>query len=317
MTAHSSGSGSSWNETLDVDQPHGLDYQEWNDIRIGIRKRMAQEHASFADSTVGGIHAPGETAIMGMEDGTPANTTSRGRGIVWDTSSRLWCNTSTAGVSTAYSPCVLSIHPDKQWGGGDVTWVGAHEFDSSVDITGNTTIHGALLVEGSSDFSDVYVDGDISIKGSAKVATDLSLTGDLAVDGTSNFTGDVALAADISVDGTAVFGAKIVAEGDASGNPFPSAWGHADWSTGTLHAGLNVGSVDWTKVGVACVSFTNNLPSGNYAVVLTLSEFTGGAGVDDIIKCVSQGTTGFRAQQTTGAGTLIDDCSEFNFIVFG
>jgi hypothetical protein len=93
MTAHSSGSGSSWNETLDVDQPHGLDYQEWNDIRIGIRKRMAQEHASFADSTVGGVHKPGEVATLLITDGTgdgDMTTDTRGRGILWDNSPRLY-----------------------------------------------------------------------------------------------------------------------------------------------------------------------------------------------------------------------------------
>jgi hypothetical protein len=177
MTAHSSGTGSSWNETLDVDQPHGLDYREWNDIRIGTRKRMAQEHESFADSTAGGVHMPGETAIMGMEDGTPANTTSRGRGVVWDTSSRLWCNTSVAGVSTAYSPCILSIHPDKQWGGGDITWAGAHEFDASIDVTGNLFVHGSIAAEASADFSDVAATGDVSIDGTLAMQNTV-LTGD-------------------------------------------------------------------------------------------------------------------------------------------
>jgi cytoskeletal protein CcmA (bactofilin family) len=261
MTAHSSGSGSSWNETLDVDQPHGLDYQEWNDIRIGIRKRMAQEHASFADSTVGGIHAPGETAIMGMEDGTPANTTSRGRGIVWDTSSRLWCNTSTAGVSTAYSPCVLSIHPDKQWGGGDVTWVGAHEFDSSVDISGNTTIEGALSVDNSSDFSDVFIEGD------------LTLAGKFVIDGSADFS-DVYVEGDLSVDGVLKVDGTASEFGETAGIGLfydPTDYANAaSKESSTLGNGMIIKCGNHTHAAdITTVTFGTAFPNGVVSVTLT------------------------------------------------
>ncbi len=171
MTAHSSGTGTSWNETLDVDQPHGLDFQEWNDIRIGIRKRESQEHAIYADNTIGGIHKPGGSAILAINDGTPgaADGTYRGHGLVWDNSSRLWCSTAVAGATASGDQTVVLLHPDKQWGGQDITWTGAHEFDASIDISGNVTIEGALRLDGSADFSDVFVEGDISVKGVLKV----------------------------------------------------------------------------------------------------------------------------------------------------
>ncbi len=99
---------------------------------------------------------------------------------------------------------MLLLHPDKQWAGGDVTWQGAHEFDASVDISGNVgmdgdlTIDGKIAVDSSADFSDVFVEGDISVAGSLAVATDFTLTGDMAVDGTVNFGGVVSFGADIS-----------------------------------------------------------------------------------------------------------------------
>jgi hypothetical protein len=193
MTAHSSGTGSSWNETLDVDQPHGLDYQEWNDVRIGDRKRMSQEHSTYADNTAGGIHKPGGSAILAMEDGTAtivADGTLRARGIAWDLSSRLWCATATAGASTTGDWTLLTMHPDKQWGGQDVTWTGAHEFDASVDISGNVamdgdlTVDGKLLVDNSADFSDVAVTGDMSIDSTLSVGGDAAFVSDVSIDGT-------------------------------------------------------------------------------------------------------------------------------------
>jgi cytoskeletal protein CcmA (bactofilin family) len=102
---------------------------------------------------------------------------------------------------------LVKLHPDLQWAGQDVTWAGAHEFDASVDITGNVgmdgdlTVDGKLAVDSSCDLSDVYVDGDISVKGSLKVAVDFSLSGDMAVDGTSNLTGAVRIGGDLTVNG--------------------------------------------------------------------------------------------------------------------
>lgn len=198
MTAHSTGTGSGWNETLDVDQPHGLDYREWNDIRIGDRKRMAQEHSTYADNTVGGIHKPGGSAILGMEDGTAtivADGTLRARGVVWDLSSRLWCATANAGVSTTGDWTLLKLHPDKQWAGQDITWTGGQQFDASVDIFGqldasNANFDGSVDVSGALDCSVLDVDASAAIGGNTSLAADLSVDGTTALQNTV-ITGDV------------------------------------------------------------------------------------------------------------------------------
>ncbi len=210
MGIHASGDGAAWDslENLDVDQPHGLDYRESVHLAKAVRKRLDQEHTTFADSTAGGIHMPGGVAVLGMEltdDGgditavVVGDGTYRARGLVWawdgSADARLWCSTKAAGNSTTGDWTLLALHPDKQWGGRDVTWSGAHEFDSSVDIT------GPLWVDSSSCFSDVQISGDLTVAGIIKTATDISVSGDIAVDGTSNFTGDIACAADISATG--------------------------------------------------------------------------------------------------------------------
>jgi len=210
MSIHPDGTGTGWTnvEAVDVNQPHGKDYLYSQHIAKGVRKRMNQEHSTFADATVGGIHTPGGCAVLGMEitDDCTApvvgDGTYRGHGLLWslskDTSNFgvLWCSTKAAGSSTTGDWTVLKMHPDLQWSGQDVTWAGAHEFDASVDISGNVamdgdlTIDGVLKVDSSCEISDVYINGDISMTGSIKVATDVSITGDMAIDGTSNFYGE-------------------------------------------------------------------------------------------------------------------------------
>jgi hypothetical protein len=172
MTAHSDGNGSSWNETLDVDQPHGLDYQEFNDFRIGVRLRMASGHTDFADNTVGGIHKPGGAGILGMEitdaggDITApivSDGTYQGRGLVWawdgSQDARLWCSTEAAESTAATDFTVMMLNPDKQWGGRDVTWNGQHSFLKDVSIA------ESLYVENSADVSDFASSGDSSMSG--------------------------------------------------------------------------------------------------------------------------------------------------------
>lgn len=216
MTAHSSGTGGSWNETLDVDQPHGLDYQEWNDIRIGIRKRESQEHNTYADNTVGGIHKPGGAAVLGIDDDTAtviADGTYRGHGLVWDGSVNLWCWTQTAGITDTPGVAgtedwtILKMHPDKQWGGQDVTWAGAHEFDASVDFTGNIggdiTFHGALEFDGTVDFTaGVNIDGTAEVLNELACASDVIIAGDLVADGTAVFTSEVDISGNCDISGT-------------------------------------------------------------------------------------------------------------------
>lgn len=196
---HSSGDGASWLTTLDVDQPHGEDFVEFNDIRIGIRSRMSQEHTTFADSTVGGIHKEGFSSVLGIHDGTPPaadGTALVGHGIIWDNTAVLWCSTAVAGASTSGDPTVLLMHPDKQWGGQDITWQGAHQFDASVEFLDPVDFTGPITVDGSCDFSDVFIEGDITIAGK------------VIVDGSADFSdvyieGDLTVKGDFKVDSTA------------------------------------------------------------------------------------------------------------------
>jgi len=201
VSVHPDGTGTGWTnvETVDIDQPHGKDYLFGQHIAKGVRKRMNQEHAAFADATVGGIHKPGGAAILGIEDGTAtivADGTLKGHGLVWDNTAAIWCSTAAAGASTTGNFTLVLLNPNTQWGGGDVTWAGEHQFDASgyftqpiecskVDLTGN------LYVDSSTDVSDVYSAGDVSILGNLSCnskgdfASDVTINGLLKVDGTA------------------------------------------------------------------------------------------------------------------------------------
>jgi len=110
----------------------------------------------------------------------------------------LWCMTGTASGGSP-DVTVIKLGPQSFCLGADYTLTGALEidgsidfssptwFDDSVDIQGLLACASSLAVDGSADFSDVQIAGDISIAGTLKVATDFTLTGDMAVDGTSNF----------------------------------------------------------------------------------------------------------------------------------
>lgn len=210
MSVHPSGDGAAWDslEAVDVDQPHGKDYLYSQHLAKAVRKRNDQEHSAYGDSTAGGIHKPGGCAVLAMDvtnaAGDPtgnvvADGTYRGHGLGWTytveagaNKGRLWCATAAAGASTTGDWTLVKLHPDLQWGSQDITWNHAgtagvgHEFDCSIDITGpvwvdgscdfsdvhvagDLTVAGAILVDGSCDFSDVYVDGDLTIKGNLKV----------------------------------------------------------------------------------------------------------------------------------------------------
>lgn len=228
MAVHGDGLGSSWVDDLDIDQVHGLDYRQFNHLTKGVALRVGQEHAAFADATVGGIHKAGGAAILGIEDGTVtviADGTLVGHGIVWDNSSLLWCSTALAGASTTGDFTILSIHPNLQWKGQDVTWAGAAEFDSSVDISGNVTIEGDVTIEGhllidsSADISDLYVNGDLSMTGTLKVATDLEVGADFSVDGTT------------ALQDTVLTGDSTFTFDPIAGETGPTVKMFGDWST--------------------------------------------------------------------------------------
>lgn len=164
-SVHPDGTGSSWDENLDVDQPHGLDYRSNQDFRKGIRKRIEHEHGGFADATVGGKHLPGGCRVLGIVENTVDLSTGagdasiditdglyQGRGIIYDqTNNALWCFTGDGTVSD--DPYLMLFHPDRAWNGGDVTWSGIHQFDSSVCFS-DAEITGAWLFEGTVGFND-------------------------------------------------------------------------------------------------------------------------------------------------------------------
>jgi len=341
MGVHASGDGAAWDslEALDVDQPHGLDYRESVHMAKAVRKRMDQEHVTFADATVGGIHMPGGVAVLGMEltdeggDITApvvGDGTYRARGLVWawdgSSDARLWCSTKAAGNSTTGDWTLLVMHPDKQWGGRDVTWAGAHEFDASVDISGNVGIGGELSVDsilrvgGTSRFgNNVVFEDDISVDGTAAF-------GDASFDGTVDFGDDVAFGADISVDATAVFGAKTVMEGDVSSSPVASAWCSfcGDGANGDLGAGdftgYNVNTVQKISSGIYEISFTNALPSADMAVIAT-GNHNSDAAVQgrDGMSCISTAADSIRircSDKGASSGTAVDTSRAY-VCVFG
>jgi len=336
MGAHPSGDGAAWDslEAIDVDQPHGKDYVTWNHMAIAIRKRIGQEHSEFADTTAGAIHKPGGAAVLGMEitddctATTVADGTYRARGLVWsysDTSNWgvLFCNSSNAGVSTCGDFTVLKMHPDLQWGGGDVTWAGAHEFDASVDIS------GPLDVWGAAEFSAVDISGTLDVTGGLQCGSnvtiqqalvcdsDVGIGGDFSVDGTADFAGDVAFEADISIDGTTAL-EDVVITGDVSASQVPSVWGSFCGNAGaTLLDSYNVASVARNATGDYSVTFSNALADTNYAVIATVSDSSAGSGNRMYTaQCISKLTTGVRIK-TGDSYNGEFDVSRVGFMILG
>ncbi|HIJ71127.1 MAG TPA: hypothetical protein HPP87_07165 [Planctomycetes bacterium] len=179
MGVHLDGNGSTWTgiESLDVDEPIGLSYRQLNHLSIAVRKRIGFEHVTFADSTVGGKHLPGGARILGIVENTTDLskgygdasydiTTGKfmGRGLVYDqTNNALWCATGDGTVSD--DPYLITLHPDRIWNGGDVTWAGAHEFDGTVDFTSHVNIDGTLQTD------SLVVDGtEVDLGGTAGIS---------------------------------------------------------------------------------------------------------------------------------------------------
>lgn len=179
---HPDGTGTSWTEDApDIDQPHGLDYRTLQDLRKGTRKRAEKEHSEFADATVGGKHLAGGCRVLGIVDSTSDLTKGagdasiditdgkfQGRGLIYDqTGNRLWCYTGDGTVSD--DPYLVALHPDRAWGGADITWSQAHQFDSSVcfsdaEITGAWLFEGTVGFDNAVDFSVVLFEGTVGFE---------------------------------------------------------------------------------------------------------------------------------------------------------
>lgn len=180
MGVHADGSGTSWDEASpDIDQPHGLDYRSHQDIRKGTRKRIGKEHREFADATVGGEHLPGGCGILGIVESTDDLTVGagdasiditdgmfQGRGLIYDqTRNVLWCYTGDGTVND--DPYLVALHPDRAWGGGDITWSGIHQFDASVcfsdgEVTGAWLFEGTVGFDNAVDFSKAIFEGTVA-----------------------------------------------------------------------------------------------------------------------------------------------------------
>jgi hypothetical protein len=79
--------------------------------------------------------------------------------------------------------------------GDDFTWTGGHEFDASIDITGNVAIDGDLSVDGTAAFTDASFDGTVDFGDAVAFGSDVSF------DGTVDFGDGVAFGAEVSIDG--------------------------------------------------------------------------------------------------------------------
>jgi hypothetical protein len=292
-----------------VDQPEGLTYRELQDIRFGVRKRLNKEHVAFGELTAGGRHKPGGCGVLGMEDGTAtilADGTLVGHGIVWDTTSRLWCSTVADGTATG-DWTLVKLHPSKQWGGQDVTWLGAQQFDATCEFT-------SIQIDGSCEISarlTCYSKAEFTALLSCYSGVDI--TGFLRCSSSAYFTNDVSMKADCVVDGTLVSAGRLSATGDASHDAFASAWGWATLAAG-LVAGYNVTRCDRTSAGKFCVSFTANLASGNYAA--QGNAHYSSAGELCIPYSFCHLPTGFYMVFLTPAGAAVDP-SGYSFAAFG
>jgi hypothetical protein len=199
MGVHADGSGVYWTESSpDADQPHGLAYREFQDLRVGVRKRLEKEHVCFSDSTVGGNHIPGKVQCLGFNDGTGADLTKNfsdgswfGHCPVWDTSGGLWCITCDNSYAGAVTPKRITLDPGKVWE-NTINWpnkeqqfTGIASFKGAVDISDALSIcAGTSSTKVLSTFGDVSIYAanvifDVSLAaGTFKVAGDFSMKGE-------------------------------------------------------------------------------------------------------------------------------------------
>ena len=303
MAVHSSGAGSGWLEDLDIDRPHGLDYVEFNDLRIGINTRMSKEHVAFADTTAGGEHVPGGCAVLDLVDVTTdissTDGTWIGKGILYDQTRNVLCCFTGDGTDDAGDDIYeLMWGPKSICLGADYTWDGAHLFDASCDfsdvaITGDLTIAGKFAIDGSADFSDVFVEGDITIAGK------------LVIDGSADFSdayieGDASIKGVLKVDGTATeFGGT---EGVALFyDPTVLTGGNASIGTVTLANGFILKWGHLARTGAnTTVTFADPFPTACFQAI-ACSGVNADAGVDVSTHTIAKASFEIRSHATSSA----------------
>lgn len=318
MSSHPDGTGSSWTENIDVDQPHGLDYRALNDLRIGVRKRLAFQHTQPADNTAGGLHKPGKTSVLLVD--TSVNLAAY---LIDPSCAEFGMACATAVGKLFYVNdatdewCILPIF-GSICKGGDYTWTGAHEFDASVDFSQVVNFDGSASFGNPVEFSAVDISSFLNCSSSAYFANDVSCKADLVVDGTLVVTSNFDVSGDTDMSGGLNVSGDISME-DISGTVkqrFATAWCSFCGNNGaTLLNSYNVASVKRDNDGDYSVTFTAAMADANYATIVTVQDVSV-AGVTDGISggCVSSKTTGCRIK--TGAA-LAYDVSRVNVLIFG
>lgn len=340
MSVHPNGDGEAWVEDVDVDQPHGLDYRYENHIAKAVRLRMEKGHTDFGDTTAGGEHIAGGAGVLGMEitndagDPTAAvvsDGTYKGRGLIWmhedDTSfSVLFCNTAASESTAAVDWTVLAMHPDKQWKGGDVTWQGNHQFDSSVQFYDPVDFTGPLSIDGTVDFSGSVVDFHETVRFSDGTSIIVIADDTLVIDNTTaskgvradctwtftkavDFTGSsVIMAGNMNIDGgggaPGLGNLRITSSGEldiSTGGKFVMGGGSFDITPAGGTDGPTFGILgDWSSVGYAVNTTYGPVVTDGFIVgyaqnTTNLSMYTDSNAAPVTLRWLSDGAAGKRS----------------------
>jgi hypothetical protein len=213
MGVHADGSGAYWTETSpDADQPHGLTYREFQDVRVGVRKRLQKEHVLFADATVGGEHLPGGVAMLAMEltdqggdctsgfvqDGTTGGGRCRGHGLGWgwdgSQDAALYC--CTADWTAAHDWTKVQLNPAQIWDNSIIWPSKAQAFASSVCVA------GYIKQDGTTNFrKNVDISGyPLTIRAGDGITTGLDVSGYSYFTGYLLYSGLVATPSIVAID---------------------------------------------------------------------------------------------------------------------
>jgi hypothetical protein len=151
-------------EPADSDSPSGGD-DEFRDLKRNVRERMELEHYWKDSTTDDGKH------LMGSGKGWVTNTepTNAPSGEALDATDtgQFWFN-DTDGELFIYT---------------GANFVPITKFDTNVNITGTTTVAGALTVT-----SNIDVTGTLTVAGAVDFDSNLNVAGTLTVAGTTDIT---------------------------------------------------------------------------------------------------------------------------------
>ena len=271
MAIHSNGNGDAWTELApDVNQPHGLDYREFQDLRKGVRKRIAKQHLTFADNTVGGEHLPGGSSILYTLDSTQvAAVDSKAGDATGQHAKGLACLTGFDGSSVSLwfyddntSATPIMITPASICRGADFTWTGAHEFDGTIDFSScwfddSVDIQGRLTCA-----SNVTITGDLSVGGAALFASDVSVAGGLNVAGDLTVTGTTRVTGDVSIQG------KLTVKTTDFSKQTITVWANCGSASSDIHSSLGLSTFNRIAEGDYSFAWSSAFSDAtSYAVI--------------------------------------------------